>query len=307
MAFRRWLETERGLAFGTYDELWRWSVTELEQFWGCVWDHLELGPRGDTVLEERVMPGATWFPGTTLNYAERALAHDGTAIEYEREDGLQRTLSYAELRAQVGAAAAGLRRLGVGRGDRVAAVLPSTPEAVVALLATASLGAIWASCSPEFGTDSVVSRFAQIEPSVLIAVDGYRYGGKHHRTADRAREARDRLPTVRHLVSVDELVAEAAEPRFEAVPFAHPLWILFSSGTTGPPKAIVHGHGGITLSALKDLGIMFDVGPDERFFRYTTPTWVMWNVLASALLTGATIVLYDGHPLHPDAGALWRR
>jgi acetoacetyl-CoA synthetase len=307
-AFRRWLDDERGLAFDDYGSLWRWSVDELEQFWACVWDYFALGQRGETVLERRVMPGARWFEGTHLNYAERALAHDPEriAIEYEREDGARRTMTFGELRAAVGGAANVLRTLGVGRGDRVAAVVPNSPDAVVALLATASLGAVWTSCSPEFGADSVVVRFAQVEPKVLIAVDSYCYGGREHRTAERAEEIRARLPSVRALVACEELAAESGQVDFEAVPFDHPLWILYSSGTTGPPKAIVHGHGGITISALKDLGIQFEVGPGERFFRYTTPTWVMWNVLASGLLTGATIVLYDGHPLHPDAGVLWR-
>jgi len=307
-AFRRWLEDERGFAFADYASLWRWSVDELEEFWACVWDYFALGPRGASVLGQRAMPGARWFEGTHLNYAERALAHDPerTAVEYEREDGARRTMTFGELGASVGGAAATLRSLGVGRGDRVAGVMPNSPEAIVALLATTSLGAIWTSCSPEFGPDSVVARFAQVEPKVLVAVDGYRYGGREHSTVERAEEIRARLPTLRALVTCDELVSEPEPPRFESVPFDHPLWILYSSGTTGLPKAIVHGHGGITISVLKDLGIQLEVGPGERFFRYTTPTWVMWNVLGSGLLTGATIVLYDGHPLYPDAGVLWR-
>ena len=321
-SFRSWLELERGLSFADYDDLWQWSVVELEQFWGAVWDFFALGPRGTEVLTRRTMPGAEWFPETTVNYAERALAHPaaGIAIEYEREDGLRRTLTFAELLAEVGAAAAGLRRLGITRGDRVAAVLPNCPEAVVALLATAGVGAIWTSCSPEFGVDGLLARFSQVEPTVLITVDGYRYGGKAFGTVERALALRDTLPSVEHLVVLDvlgsplpdgavgweDLLAERAEARFEPLPFDAPLWILYSSGTTGPPKAIVHGHGGIVVTILKDLGIQLEVRPGERFFRQATPTWVMWNILVSSLLTGATCVLYDGHPLHPDPDALWR-
>src|SRR5262249_42677688 len=241
-------------------------------------------------------------------------------IAFEREDGVSGEMSFAELRDAVGAAAGGLRNLGVEPGDRVAAVLPNCPEAIVAFLAVASIGAVWTSCAPEFGVDGVVSRFAQVQPVVLIAVDGYVYGGKRFETVERVLAIRRGLPTVRDVVLVQSVGADApdgvvtwsdvtrtpARLEFDRVPFDHPLWILYSSGTTGLPKAIVHGHGGIVVSGLKDQGIQLELAPGERLFRYTTPTWVMWNILATALLTGSTIVLYDGHPLYPDPAALWR-
>jgi acetoacetyl-CoA synthetase len=320
-----WLAATRGLRFDSYDELWRWSVRDLDGFWGSIWEFFDVsGRRGDTVLADRAMPGARWFPGAEVNYAAQALRRrdDHTAIVAWDENGARETMSYAELARQVGAAAAGLRRLGVSRGDRVVGYLPTAAQTVVAFLATASLGATWSACSPEHGARSVIDRFRQIEPVVMVAVDGYRYNGRAHDRRNEVETIREQLPSLRATVLVpnldrpqalppgmlgwDELLAEAAEPEFESVPFEHPLWVLYSSGTTGMPKAIVHGHGGMVLEQLKALALHVDLGPDDRFFWYTTPSWMMWNFLTGGLLLGATVVLYDGSPGYPDLRTLWR-
>jgi acetoacetyl-CoA synthetase len=329
-AYRQWLAAEAGVDLGEgYDAVWQWSVDEPEAFWDSVWRYFGIdGERGDgPALDGREMPGTRWFPGARLSYAEHALGRghdDRPAIVARTEDLPTRTLTYAELRAAVGAAAAGLRRLGVGEGDRVVAYLPNVPEAVIGLLATASLGAVWSSCAPEFGSSSVVDRFAQIEPKVLLAVDGYRYGGKRRDRSEQLAAIRDRLPTVEATVIVPapgdepgrerppgtlswaELSAEAADPDPVRVPFDHPLWVLYSSGTTGLPKAIVQGHGGILLEHLKHLTFHLDLRPDDRLFWFTTTGWMMWNFVVGGLLTGSTILLYDGNPGWPDLGALWR-
>jgi acetoacetyl-CoA synthetase len=323
----RWLADERGRSFpaGDYDALWRWSVEDLDGFWRSVWDHF--GLRSSTpvgpALADAGMPGARWFPGVELNYAAHALAAepDGPALVGLSQSRPRIELSRDGLADQVARCRAGLERLGVGPGDRVAAYLPNIPETVVALLATAALGAVWSSCAPEFGTRSVVDRLRQIEPTVLLAVDGYRYG---ERVVDRAAEVaaiRDALPSLRTTVTVPyldprarldgtatwaELVAEPAAPAMRDVPFDHPLYVLYSSGTTGLPKAIVHGHGGILVEHHKVLALHADLGPGDRFFWFSTTGWMMWNYLVSGLLVGATPVLYDGDPGHPDLGALWR-
>ncbi len=326
-AFSRWLAAERGRSFETYDDLWRWSTSDLEGFWGAFADWAGVRWRApyDAVLADRRMPGARWFPGGELNYAEHALARPGSdpALMCVREDGAEETISADELRARVGACRAGLARLGVQRGDRVAALLPNSSYAVIAFLATASLGAIWSSCSPDFGPSAVSDRFAQIEPSVLLAVDGYVYGGKSFDVTSTVSQLTDELPGLRATVLVpylgagstgtvagavgwDELLAEAGEPAYEPVPFEHPLWILYSSGTTGLPKAIVQGHGGILVEHLKALRLHTDLGPGSRFFWFTTTGWMMWNFLVSGLAAGATVVCYDGSPAYPDLHALWR-
>ncbi len=330
--YLRWLERTRGLGFDDYHALWRWSVDDLEGFWGSVWDYFEVrGQRaGGTVLGRDTMPGADWFPGTTLNYAEQMLAdlpETGPVVVARSQTRAAVDLTAGELREAVARARAGLQRLGVGRGDRVAAYLPNIPEALVVLLASASLGAVFSSCAPEFGTRSVVDRWSQIEPSVLVAVDGYRYGAKEVDRTDEVAAIRAALPKLRHVVVVpylsdrgavripeamtwDDLLGDRAAPppplAFEPVPFDHPLYVLYSSGTTGLPKPIIHGHGGILLEHLKTLALHFDLGSGDRFFWFSTTGWMMWNVLVSGLLVGATVVLVDGDPGYPDLGHLWR-
>jgi acetoacetyl-CoA synthetase len=328
--YMRWLEAERGRRFDGYHELWRWSVEDLEEFWDSIWDFFGVqadGERG-AVLSGRQMPGAEWFPGTELNYAEHVFAGKEDAepaILHASELRELGELSWGELRAQVAAVAAGLRGLGIERGDRVVAYLPNVPEAIVAFLATASIGATWSSCSPDFGPASVIDRFAQIEPKVLFTVDGYRYGGRDFDRRDVVAELHAAMPSLRRTVVLpyldldpdlsplrdatrwDELLAtgEGAELSFERVPFEHPLWVLYSSGTTGLPKAIVQGQGGILLEHLKKLNLHVDAHPGDRLFWFTTTGWMMWNFLVSGLLTRAAIVLYDGNPGHPDMGVLW--
>lgn len=328
--FMRWLERERGLRFDGYAELWQWSVDELDAFWDAIWDFFGVqadGERG-AVLGSREMPGAEWFPGTRLNYAEHVFAgkdEGETAILHASELRELGELSWGELRRAVAATAAGLRGLGVQRGDRIVAYMPNIPEAIVAFLATASIGAVWSSCSPDFGPASVVDRFAQIEPKVLFAVDGYRYGGKDFDRRETVAALQEAMPSLERTVVLpylgpepdlsplrdamtwEELEAEGgdAELSFERVPFDHPLWVLYSSGTTGLPKAIVQGQGGILLEHLKKLHLHVDAHPGDRLFWFTTTGWMMWNFLVSGLLTRAAIVLYDGNPGHPDMTTLW--
>jgi acetoacetyl-CoA synthetase len=309
-----WLAEERDLRFAGYDELWQWSVDDLEGFWSSIWSFFDVRSSSpyEAVLRHPAMPGTEWFPGARLNYAERALARTGpeVAVAARSQSRAAVDLSWDDLRDLVARCRAGLVRLGVATGDRVVAYLPNGPEALVAFLAAASLGAVWASCPPEFGVRSVTDRFGQLEPSVLLVVRGYRYGDKEiDRTAE-VDAITAALPTLRHVVDVatgwDDLLAEPAELAFEPVPFDHPLYVLFSSGTTGLPKAIVHGHGGILVEHLKSLALQHDLGPGDRFFWFSTTGWMMWNLLVSGLCVGATIVLFDGDPGWPDLGALWR-
>lgn len=326
--YLRWLIDNRGLRFDSYDDLWRWSVSDLEGFWSSIWEFFQVKAHQPfrRVLSERRMPGARWFEGAHLNYAEHALSRrdDHPAVISRSEIRPTATLTYGELYSQAAACAAGLRRLGVKPGDRVVGLMPNSPEAVVAFLATASIGAIWSSCSPEFGLRSVVDRFRQIEPRVLIAVDGYQYKGTRYDRLPSVAELQATLPTLKATVIVPylednpsleglvnarawrDLLVETPEVRFEPVPFEHPLWILYSSGTTGLPKAIVQGHGGILLEHLKSLSLHLDLNQEDRFLWFTSTGWMMWNFLMGGLLLGMTLVLYDGHPGYPDLGTLWR-
>ena len=318
-AFRAWLASRRGVVAADYEALWRWSVTDLAGFWGALAEftgvRFHAQPR--RVLEGKAMPGARWFPGATLNYAEHALApgpgkgDDDLAVIFRREDGLREQCSYGSLRKQVASARSALASLGVRQGDRVVALAPNSLDTLVALLATASLGAIWSSCSPDFGARAIADRFTQLAPTVLFAVDGYVYGGRHFDVRSTVDSLAREMPMLRATVTPArwaQLLAEhaGAELLFEAVEFDHPLWVLYSSGTTGLPKGIVHGHGGIVVEHLKALLLQSDLKPGERFFWFTTTGWMMWNYLVGGLLGGATIVLYDGSPGFPDFGALWR-
>jgi acetoacetyl-CoA synthetase len=322
-AYMSWLGDSLGLSFDGYEELWSWSVSELETFWQSLADYFQVRWHKipDRVLADRRMPGADWFPGGTLNWAEYAFAADDGAIAiiYRSETGERVEWSFGELRDQVARARMGLYRLGVGRGDRVAGYLANTPEAVAAVLACASLGAIWSSCPPEFGVSAVLDRFRQIEPRVLLAHDGYPYNGRFFDRAAEVGEIRSGLPGLEATVvlprsgqqaagtiSWGELTGETGALDFEPVSFSHPLWILYSSGTTGLPKALVHGHGGILLEHLKQLALQNDLGPGDRFFWYSTTGWMMWNYLVSGLLLGTTVVLYEGAPAYPDLGALFQ-
>ena len=330
--YMRRLEAERSLELGgSYEELWQWSVENLEDFWASIWEFFDVRASRsfDEVLAERTMPGARWFTGAELNYAENLLAgkpDERLAIQHASELRELGGITWGELRAEVARAAAGLRALGVQRGDRVVAYLPNVPEALVGFLATASIGAVWSSCSPDFGAGSVVDRFAQIEPRVLLAVDGYRYGGRDFDRREVVAGIRSQMPSVEHTVVLPYLDAEpdltplepaitwgdllgrgasATGTEFVQVPFDHPLWVLYSSGTTGLPKAIVHGHGGILVEHLKKMHLHLDAQDGDRVFWFTTTGWMMWNFLAGVLLTDAGIVLYDGSPGAPDMGVLW--
>ncbi len=330
--YMKWLEKERDLAFHSYDELWQWSVTDLEAFWESIWDYFQIeASQGYTrVLTERKMPGAEWFVGAELNYAQhvfRNMTDERPAIVHRAEDEELREVTWQELYVKTAAMAQYLRELGVERGDRVVAYLSHIPETIISFLACASLGAVWSSCSPDFGSPSVLDRFQQIEPKVLIAVDGYRWNGKSYDRRTAVAELQAALPTLEKIILVtrvsdgspveglehtvlwDEALdasASATTLDFEQVPFSHPLWILYSSGTTGLPKPIVQGQGGILLEHLKALTFHLDLKPEDRFFWYTNTGWMMWNFLTSGLLTGCTLVLYDGSPSHPDMNVLWQ-
>ena len=325
--YMRWLREQRGLHFDDYPALWRWSVERLEEFWGSLWDYSGVlaSERASTVLAERVMPGAQWFPGARLNYAEnifRKRSAERPMIFYQAEGQPLVTLSWEEVLDQSQRLAAALRRMGVQAGDRVVGYLPNVPEAIVALLAAASIGAIWSCCAPDFGTRSVLDRFTQIAPSVLIATDGYQYGGKPFDRRAIVGELQAALPSLRQTILLPRLSGEAlpntvlwadalAEPvapadyQFAQLPFDHPLWILYSSGTTGLPKPIVQGHGGILLEHFKALTFHNDIKPEDRFFWFTSTGWMMWNYLVGSLLTGCSVILYDGSPAWPDMNALW--
>ena len=320
-----WLQTQRGLAFEGYDDLYRWSVDDLDAFWQSVWDFFGVRssrPHAAALADAR-MPGAVWFPGAALNYAEHAVGAwrdpDGIALIERSQTRDARETTRGELADLVARARAGLQRLGVGKGDRVVGYLPNITETAVAYLATLSLGAIWAGCAPEFGHRAIIDRFSQIEPKVLLAVPGYVYGDKQMDRTDEVAAIRAALPTVEHVVVVpygpgdvpdaitwDELLGEPGPLEFEQVPFDHPMVVLFTSGTTGKPKAIVHCHGGLLVEQLKSQGLLWDLREGDRLLWFSTTAWMLWNTVISALLHGAAAVLIDGNPLLPDLRQQWR-
>ncbi|MDQ2089806.1 acetoacetate--CoA ligase [Marimonas arenosa] len=322
--FIRWLETERGLSFADYHALWDWSVSDLEGFWTAIIAFFDLPVQGwREVLPERKMPGADWFPGATTNFAAQMLRHaetrpDDTALILQSETFDRQELSWSELAARVGAVQAGLRRMGVQKGDRVVAILPNTPDAMVAFLAVAGLGAIWSLCAPDMGHVAILDRFRQIEPKVLIAQDGYVHGGRQIDKRTVLDEIAAELRSIDHKVMVpvlgevptgwsawSALSIEPGVPETAPVAFSHPLWIVYSSGTTGNPKPIVHGHGGVLLEGAKQ-SLHQDLGPKDRFCWLTSSGWIMWNAQFAALGQGAVAAMFDGAPNHPDMLAVWR-
>ncbi len=328
--YMRWLEQQKGLHFTTREALWRWSVEHLEDFWASVWEFCEVKASKPytTVLAERKMPGARWFVGAELNYAEHVFRNataERPAALFRSERHEMREVSWEELRRKVAAIAHALRELGVQRGDRVVAFMGNIPETLMAFLACASIGAIWSSCAPDFGINSVVDRFKQIEPTILFAVDGYQYNGKPFDRRQMVADVQAAMPSLKktilfpylsgqyepgpitNVMPWDDMLAHQDAPlTFEQVPFDHPLWVLYSSGTTGLPKGIVQGQGGILLEHLHALTLELDIKPGDRFFWYSTTGWMMWNLLMGGLLVGATVLMYDGSPSYPDLGALWK-
>jgi acetoacetyl-CoA synthetase len=324
-AYMRWLRDRGVPGIEDYDSLWRWSVHDLAAFWTSICEYFEVSFDGslEPALAGDRMPAARWFPDARLNFAEHLLrgAPESVAVLAADESGALREVTYGELGALVGAAQQGFRALGVERGDRVVALMPNRLETLVAFIACAGMGAIWSSCSPEFGTQAVLDRFAQLEPTLLLCVGSYAYGGRRFEQADAISELRTGIPSLRDVVALSDgpsgahprgtkpwslLESNQAAPSFDRVAFSHPLWVLYSSGTVGLPKGIVQGHGGILIESLKQIRLQMDVGPKDRLFWFTTTSWMMWNVVVSGLLSGAGVVLYDGSPTHPDLRALWR-
>jgi acetoacetyl-CoA synthetase len=330
-AYMRWLDRNLNLQFQSYAELWGWSVENLEEFWQSIWDYFSViaSSEAETVLTRGTMPGVKWFKGAKLNYAENFFSRaydDRPAIVYKDEKNLPVEVSWKEIRSKTIALVRALREEGVGPGDRVVAYMPHIPETIIALFATASIGAIWSSCSPDFGSRSVLDRFQQIKPKILLAVDGYMYGGKVFDRRSTVVELQRGLPTLRQTIIITQLnggvgrqpikdsilwndilaFADDKSPlEFEQVPFDHPLWVLYSSGTTGLPKPIVQGHGGILLEHFKMASLHLDLKPADRFFWYTSTGWMMWNFLVAGLLAQSTVVIYNGSPGYPDLNALW--
>jgi len=327
--YQQWLASHRGVQTTSYETLWRWSTDDLEGFWQSIWDYFDVTGEGERkpALAGRQMPGARWFPNMRLNYAENLLRNATTerpAIIARTENAPVREVTWAELERDTAALAASMRSWGVRPGDRVAGYLPNRPETVVAFLACASIGAIWSSCAPDMGPSVVLDRLRQIEPCLLFASDSYSYNGKLHDRAAQVDELLAQLPSVQRVVHVPgplsgeraigwrdrveraEAVSEPALPRYERLPFDHPLWIVYSSGTTGLPKAMVHSHGGIVLTHLKTMALQHDLRAGDRLMFLGSTGWIVWNLQVGALLTGASIVLFDGNPAWPDSESLWR-
>jgi acetoacetyl-CoA synthetase len=308
--FARFVQQRTGTPMTDYQALWRWSVDDPAAFWGALWEYFELGDPPVRVLENAVMPGARWFPGVRLNYVEQIVRNartDRPAVLHVSEDGGVTELSWHELLGRTAAFAQRLRSHGVTSGDRVVGYLPNIPEAVIAFLATASIGAIWSACGQDYSAKAALDRLGQLEPVVLVTAEGYRYGGKAHDKRDDVAALQAGLPTLRATALASDLTAEADPTELDTAPvdFDHPLWILFSSGTTGLPKGIMHGHGGVVLEHLKAIALQSDIGADDTFFWHTSPSWMMWNFQVAGLLVGATIVCYDGSPNYPKPDALW--
>ena len=334
--YMNWLRAKRGLDFADYSALWQWSRTEIEAFWASIWDYFEVisDHPYERVLDTRKMPGGKWFEGSRVNYAEHMLRHEAVAtpgevvFHYLSEVKPLATMSWHELGRQVRIVATQLQALGVVPGDRVVSYMPNVPEAAVAMLATVAIGGVWSSSAPEFGVKTVVDRFAQIQPKVLFAADGYRFGGKDFERISEVQQIIAALPSLERIVWLPYLQPQAALPeighlltwqqiidhpdiprasfRYVRVAHDHPLWVVYSSGTTGLPKAIVHNHVGMLVEHLKLMHFHFDLHPGSVMFFYTTTGWVMWNLVLSALLTGSAAVLYDGNPAHPTPDVLWK-
>lgn len=326
--YMEWLNENKNFNPKSYDDLWNWSIMNMEDFWESIWEYYQVKSYTpyESVLNTETMPGTDWFPGATLNYAEHILRNvdkEKTAIYYKSENRALSKMSWGELIEKTASVAAYLKKSGVKQGDRVVAYMPNIPETIIAFLATASIGAIWSSCAPEFGVGSTLGRFKQIKPKILFTVDGYRYNGKAFHRMDTVVELTENLPSVEQVIVLpylsedpdisglkqkilwEEVLKFQGELQFEKVDFNHPLWILYSSGTTGLPKAIVQGHGGILLSHLS-VNLQSNITSKDRFFWYTTTGWMMWNIVVGSMLTGASVVLYDGSPSYPDIGSLFR-
>jgi acetoacetyl-CoA synthetase len=316
--FQSWLEESRGLSLEAYDDLWRWSTESIEDFWSAIVEYFDVRFEvpGDPVLDGEAMPGAKWFPGARVSYAEhifRGKDPDAVALQHASELRELGAWTWRELSEHTAAIAAGLRGSGVESGDRVVAYMPNIPETVAAFLACASIGAVWSSAAPEFGARSVIDRFSQIEPKVMLAIDGYRYGGKDHDRSSIVTAIAEEIPSLERVVRLGYLDGSgwedgflgSGELSFEQLEFDHPLWVLYSSGTTGLPKPIVHGQGGMLIEELKKGHLHLDAQPGDRVFWFSTTGWMMWNFLVGVLLTDASIVLFDGNPGYPDLGTLW--